>query len=72
MSKTPKIQICNGEACTQASTQKYVHEWCQEYFNEDDTNWEVCRQSVVLRAQAVEKTGGYFAYFSQRAAEKFP
>ncbi len=36
MSKTPKIQICNGEACTQASTQKYVHEWCLEYFNEDE------------------------------------
>ncbi|MEN8122051.1 MAG: hypothetical protein ABFS35_17005 [Bacteroidota bacterium] len=36
MSKTPKVQICNGEACTKAGTQGFVHEWLLEYFDEDE------------------------------------
>ncbi|RLD68084.1 MAG: hypothetical protein DRI95_03780 [Bacteroidetes bacterium] len=36
MFKTPKVQICNGVACTKAGTQGFVHEWLLEYFNENE------------------------------------
>ena len=36
MNKTTKVQICNGEACTKAGTQGFVHEWLLEYFDESD------------------------------------
>jgi hypothetical protein len=39
-----------------------------EYFTEDDSSWQVCRQSVLLRAKAVEGQPNYIAW----AAENFP
>ncbi len=39
MPETPKVQICNAEACAIADTQKSVHDWLLEYFNKD----EICR-----------------------------
>ena len=36
MPKISKVQICNGEACTKAGTQSFIHEWLLEYFNEDE------------------------------------
>ncbi|MFH1451874.1 MAG: hypothetical protein ABIF88_01730 [archaeon] len=40
-----------------------------EYFTATDTDWEVCRQSVVLRAQAIEKGDSQVV---SELAEKFP
>ena len=42
MSKTPKVYICNGEACTKSGTQGFVHEWLLEYFNEDEIDTCTC------------------------------
>ena len=36
MPKTPKVQICNGEACSKAGTQGFVHEWLLGYFDKDE------------------------------------
>ena len=36
MTKTLKIHICTGDACTKAGTQTSVHKWLSEYFPEDE------------------------------------
>ena len=36
MTKTFKIHVCNGEACTKAGTQGFVHKWLLNYFDENE------------------------------------
>jgi len=43
-----------------------------EFIIEEDINYELCRQSVVLRAQAIDKGGGFFENAGKIVAEEFP
>ncbi len=43
-----------------------------EYFTEDDADREICRQSIVLRAQAIEKGGDILEWSGTKLAEGLP
>ena len=43
-----------------------------EFVIEEDINYEVCRQSVILRQQAIDKGGGFAAEMGKEIAEEFP
>jgi len=42
MPEKTKIKTCNGEACTKAGTQGFVHEWLLEYFNKNEISTCSC------------------------------
>ena len=69
MTKTFKIHVCNGKACTKAGTQGFVHKWLLNHFDENEISTCSCL-GLCLDNYSILYKGKAYSVFTEKTLKR--